>query len=131
MMAEAYLLCDDPTACRLELTEVENVLGIIVCSRNKENMKRQTIKPANGVSKTAREIILTEWDHNDNLLGASPSLPRQLYELPNWLMHSWDTCKCVPCNSNPLKLAMIVYKFFTYHGVALDMTKGNFQNQVK
>ena len=126
MMAETYLLCDDPTACRLELTKVENILGMNVCSRNKP-LKIQTNKPANnGVAKTAREIILREWDDNDILLGASPSLPRALYELPNWLMHSWMTCECTSCTSNPLHLAMIVYKFFTFHGAALDMTQGKF-----
>ena len=126
MMAEAYLLCDDPTSCRLELAEVENILGVNVCSRNKENFKKPTIKlaPNNIASKTTIEILLREWNDDDDVLGASPSLPRALYELPNWLTHSWDTCECICCNNNPLQLAVIVHKFFTYHGIASDIANG-------
>ena len=124
LMAEAYLLCDDPAACRLELEEVESILGSIVCFRNKENMKRQA--PKKRKEKSTREIILRDNEEN-YLLGASPSLPRQLFDIPVWLRHSWHECKinhCVACKSNPLKLSMVVCKFFAYHGAALDMTKG-------
>ena len=39
-MAELYLLCDDHSACLLELQEVEQVLGVDICSRKKEQMKK-------------------------------------------------------------------------------------------
>ena len=132
LMAEAYLLCDDPEACRLELAEVERILGGIVCFPNKENMKRQGKKVSNNyIKKSTREIILQDNDNAENyLLGASPSLPRQLLDIPIWLSHSWHECRvnklshCVACKSNPLKLSMVVYKFFAYHGAAMDMTEG-------
>ena len=131
-MAEAYLLCDDPTACRLELAEIEGILGGVVCSRNKENMKKQGVKQINRqVQMRTLDIELRDCNDEHSSLGASPSLPRQLYNLPSWLMHPWEKCDCPPCSSsNPLKLAMIVYKFFTYHGIALDMNKGKIFKKV-
>ena len=118
------MVCDDPTSCSLALAEVENILGANICLRKKENMKRQAKKATTVNARiTTTEIILRDWNENDDL-GASPSLPRPLYELPNWLTHPWIKCNCLPCNSNPSVLAMIVYKFFTYHGAALDMIQG-------
>ena len=132
LMAEAYLLCDDPAACRLELADLESILGGIVCFRNKENIKRQGKKIGTNYSqKSTREIILRDNSNAENyLLGASPSLPRQLFDIPLWLSHLWHECKidklsrCVACKSNPIKLSLVVYKFFAYHGAALDMTEG-------
>ena len=125
--AEVYLLCDDPEACRLELAEVESILGTIVCARNKENMKRPGKRIANmQLQKTTKEVILRD-DNNDCLLGSSPSLPRQLFDLPNWLSHSWNECSkstCTACKFNPLELSVVVCKFFAYYGAALDMNKG-------
>ena len=131
-MAEAYLLCDDPAACRLQLAGVESILGDIVCFRNKENMKRQGKKKGNTfVEQSTREIVLRDnMKEEQNLLGASPSLLRQLFDIPTWLSHSWHECKmnqlspCVACKSNPLRLSIVVYKFFAYHAAALDLTEG-------
>ena len=123
-MAEIYLLCDDRQACILELAEVERILGVSVCSRSKENMKRQAKLMNHPHEKSTIEIILRDNSDDKCLLGASPILPRQLYNLPSWLIHSWEGCNCIPCKSNPTKLAMAVYKFFAYHGAALQMTAG-------
>ena len=125
LTAYYHLVCDDPTSCNLALAEVENILGANICLRKKENMKRQAKKATtvNARIATTSEIILRDWNENDDL-GASPSLPRPLYELPNWIEHAWTKCNCLPCNSNPSVLTMMVYKFFTYHGAALDMNEG-------
>lgn len=123
-MAELYLLCDDHSACLLELQEVEQVLGVDICSRKKEQMKKPVkIRSKCQIQKSTMEIVLRDCNNEEIAdLGSSPSLPRQLYDLPKWLLDPWDDIK----NKNSVKFALFVYKFFAYHGIALEMTEGNF-----
>ena len=125
LMAELYLLCDDHSACLLELQEVEQVLGVDICSRKKEQMKKPVKIPSKGhIKKSTMEIVLRDCNNEEIAdLGSSPSLPRQLYDLPKWLLEPWDDIK----NKHSVKCAMFVYKFFVYHGIALEMTEGNFE----
>ena len=122
-MAELYLLCDDHSACLLELQEVEQVLGVDICSRKKEQMKKPVkIRSKCQIQKSTMEIVLRDCNNEEIAdLGSSPSLPRQLYDLPKWLLDPWDDIK----NKNSVKFALFVYKFFAYHGIALEMTEGN------
>ena len=124
LMAELYLLCDDHSACLLELQEVEQVLGVDICSRKKEQMKKPVkIRSKCQIQKSTMEIVLRDCNNEEIAdLGSSPSLPRQLYDLPKWLLDPWDDTK----NQSSVKFALFVYKFFAYHGIALEMTEGNF-----
>ena len=123
MRAEGYLLCDDTSSCRLELKEVERVLDVAKCLRNKVTKSLVSKKKAQNQQSTL-EIVLRDCHDNTHVLGASPSLSRQLVDLPDWLNHSWNECTCPACCADPYSLAILVYKFFTLHAAISDIEQG-------
>ena len=122
MKAEGYLLCDDTSSCRLELKEVEDILSNAVCSRNKENRIRGTQKQTKcQPERSTMEIVLRDSNENDHWLGASPTLSRPQFDLPNWL----NDADLLTRYADPYNMAIIVYKFFTLHAAILEIEQGN------
>merc|ERR1712226_493904 len=118
MKAEGYLLCDDTSSCRLELKEVEDILSNAVCSRNKENRIRGAQKQTKcQPERSTMEIVLRDSNENDHWLGASPTLSRTQFDLPNWL----NDADLLTRYADPYNMAIIVYKFFTLHAAILEI----------
>ena len=121
MQAEGYLLCDDTPSCNLELKDVEAILGVTRCVRLRENKREAVQKHAKlNAEISTMDIVLRESSESTHILGASPSLTRQLFNIPDWLYHSWNDCY-----TDPLRLAILVFKFFTLHAAISDLEKGN------
>ena len=132
MQAEGYLLCDDTPSCNLELKDVEAILGVARCVRLRENKREAVQKHARlNAEISTMDIVLRESSESTHILGASPSLTRQLFNIPDWLYHSWNDCRmkgmkeCQYCYTDPLRLAILVFKFFTLHAAISDLEKGN------
>ena len=132
MQAEGYLLCDDTPSCNLELKDVEAILGVARCVRLRENKREAVQKHAKlNAEISTMDIVLRESSESTHILGASPSLTRQLFNIPDWLYHSWNDCRmkgmkeCQYCYTDPLRLAILVFKFFTLHAAISDLEKGN------
>ena len=129
LQAEGYLLCDDTPSCNLELKDVEAILGVARCVRLRENKREAVQKHAKlNAEISTMDIVLRESSESTHILGASPSLTRQLFNIPDWLYHSWNDCRmkeCQYCYTDPLRLAILVFKFFTLHAAISDLEKGN------
>ena len=126
LQAEGYLLCDDTPSCNLALKEVEGILGVARCVRMRGNKREAVQKHAKlNAEISTMDIVLRESSESTHILGASPSLTRQLFNIPDWLHHSWNDCRCQYCYTDPFRLAIFVYKFFTLHAAISDLEKGN------